>query len=86
MSIFKTKGYRDLNCVLSIAAIFPPPERARTLPDRKTDDELTFHMTIVNNREQLMQEIQILKNPYYYHSLIHKKHEQESNNSLSTIQ
>lgn len=52
MSIFKAKGYRDLDCVLSIAAIFPPPERARNSPDGKADDEKTFHITIVNNKDK----------------------------------
>lgn len=52
MAIFKTKGYRDIDCVLSIAAIFPPPMIKRAMPDNKNDDELTFHFTIVNNKDK----------------------------------
>jgi len=50
MSIFKTKGYRDTDCVLSIAAIFPPPMVTRQSPDNKSEDELTFHITVVNSK------------------------------------
>ena len=51
MSIFKTKGYRDIDCVLSIAAIFPPPSRYRQQSDGKKEDDLTFHFTIVNDKD-----------------------------------
>jgi len=50
MAIFKTKGYRDIGCLLSISAIFPPPSTDRTKPDKKEDDELAFHFTIVNDK------------------------------------
>ncbi len=50
MPIFKTKGYRDTDCVLSVAAVFPPEKRE--LKDRKNEDEETFHFTIVNNKDQ----------------------------------
>jgi hypothetical protein len=52
MSIFKTKGYRDIDCVLSIAAIFPPVMANRDKPDHKSEDEETFHFTIVNNKDK----------------------------------
>lgn len=51
MSIFKTKGYRDIDCVLSIAAINPPPQKARANPDSKDEEDLAFHLTIVNNKD-----------------------------------
>ncbi len=51
MSIFRTKGYRNVDCALSIAAIFPPEKKYRISDDRKGDDELTFHITIVNNKD-----------------------------------
>lgn len=51
MPIFKTVGYRDNECVLSIAAIFPPDSRYRQSPDKKHDEELTFHLTIVNFKD-----------------------------------
>jgi hypothetical protein len=51
MSIFRAKGYRDITCILSIAAIFPPPEKARKNPDNKKDEDLTFHFTIVNDKD-----------------------------------
>jgi hypothetical protein len=50
MPIFKRTGYRDVECVLSIAAIFPPVPRDR--PDNKSEDEETFHFTIVNNKDK----------------------------------
>lgn len=50
MSIFKTIGYRNNECVLSIAAIFPPERQMRLMPDKKPEDELTFHLTVVNNK------------------------------------
>jgi hypothetical protein len=46
MPIFKTMGYRDNHCVLSIAAIFPPVPRDK--PDNKSETENTFHLTVVN--------------------------------------
>lgn len=49
MPIFKTRGYRDIDCVLSIAAIFPPTPRDK--PDGKGEDEATFHLTVVNNKD-----------------------------------
>ena len=52
MAIFKTKGYRDIDCVLSIAAVFPPASKDRTKPDGKSEDEETFHFTIVNNKSK----------------------------------
>jgi hypothetical protein len=52
MPIFRTKGYRDIDCVLSISAIFPPPMVLRSKPDNKNEDDLTFHFTIVNNKDK----------------------------------
>lgn len=59
MPIYKEKtiGYRDIECTievedkLSIAAINPPDRFYRTMPDRKADNDLTFHITIVNNKD-----------------------------------
>lgn len=52
MSIFKTRGYRDIDCALSIAAINPPPQKARTSPDNKGEDDLVFHITITNDKDK----------------------------------
>jgi hypothetical protein len=52
MPIFKTIGYMDVECILSIAAIFPPERQLRMLSDRKKEDDLTFHLTVVNNKDK----------------------------------
>lgn len=52
MSIFKAKGYRDIDCLMSIAAIEPPPRFYRTMNDNKGEDDLIFHFTIVNNKDK----------------------------------
>lgn len=52
MAIFKTKGYRDAECALSIAAIFPPEKKYRVSDDKKEDNELTFHLTVTNNKDK----------------------------------
>ncbi len=52
MSIFKTKGYRNIDCVLSIAAIFPPPSKSRTSPDNKGEEDEVFHLTVVSNKDK----------------------------------
>ena len=51
MSIFKTTGYKDIECLLSIAAINPPDSRSRALADNKGEEDVAFHLTVVNGKD-----------------------------------
>lgn len=48
MPIFRIE---ENETVLSIAAIFPPEKVYRNMPDKKPDNEKTFHITIVNHKD-----------------------------------